>query len=164
LTNGDIIGGKVVSLSEDQLVLESENFGEMKIPRDKIEIIGLGDQSIQTTIDRAVAEKVASRVGNDGASLPSGPTGPPAASNSLPSLQNAAVQNQIDSLLQKALGGEMGIGNLQQNADQTRRGLEDLQRDLGPGSGAEALDGYIRIFELFGSGGAAPKQPKQDKQ
>ena len=41
LTNGDIIRGEVVSLGEQELTIRSENFGEMKVPRDKVELIAM---------------------------------------------------------------------------------------------------------------------------
>lgn len=145
LTNGDTIVGAVVSLDDEQLVVESENFGEMKIPRDKVAIIGLGDAPL--------AQAPASAV-------PSAPSAP-AASGEIPSLQNPQVRQQIDHLLQQALGGGIGgSGDMRQQMESTRRGLQDLQKDLGPGSSADALDGYIKLFEMFGGGGAGvQRQP-----
>lgn len=145
LTNGDTIVGKVVSLDENQLVLESENFGEMKIPRQKVEIIGLGDSPLV----QAIAN---------------GAPAAPAASGELPSMQNPQVRQQIDRLLRQSLGGELGdIGQMRQQMESTRRGLKDLQQDLGPGASADALEGYIKMFEMFGAG-AAPETPSPQNE
>lgn len=142
LTNGDTLVGKVMSLDAKQLVLNSENFGEMKIPRDKVEIIGLGEVSLAPPPAAA------------------GTPSAPGASGELPSLQNPQVQQQVDQLLQQALGGEMG--NMRQQMQSTREGLKELQEDLGPGSSADALDGYIKLFEMFG--GPAPAEPSSPPQ
>lgn len=145
LTNGDTIVGTVVSLNEQQLVVESENFGQMKIPREKVAIIGLGDTPL--------AQPPA-------AGIPAAP----AAGGEIPSLQNPQIRQQVDSLLQQALGGGLGgAGDMRQQMESTRRGLQDLQKDLGPGSSADALDGYIKLFEIFGGSGAAvpPPQPEE---
>lgn len=140
LKNGDVIRGRVVSLDDRQLVIESENFGEMTVPRKKVELIGLGDKPIQRML-----------------APPPGPTGSggPSATDTLPSLQNPQVQSQLNRLMQEALGG--GMGEMQQRTRETSEGLRDLQRDLGPGSSADALDGYIKMFELFGGGSASPR-------
>lgn len=142
LTNGDTIVGEVVSLDADQLILESENFGEMKIPRQKVEIIGLGD----TPLAQALATETQAA---------------PAAGSQIPSMQNPQIRQQIDRLLQQSLGGDAGgIGDMRQQMESTRQGLKELQEDLGPGSSADALDGYIKLFEMFGGGGAgAPTDP-----
>lgn len=146
LVNGDTIVGKVVSLDENQLVLDSENFGQMKIPRQKVAIIGLGD----TPLTQGLAS---------GASAPPAAPGAPAAPGELPSMQNPQVRQQLDFLLQQALGG--GDGDMRQQMQATRKGLQELQKDLGPGASADALDGYIKMFELFGGGAAPnPSQPE----
>jgi hypothetical protein len=62
----------------------------------------------------------------------------------IPSLQNPQVQQQLNRMMQEALGG--GFGTMQQDLGRTQQGLRELQQDLGPGPEADALDGYIKLF------------------
>ncbi len=140
LTNGDIIRGEVVSLGEQELTIKSENFGEMTIPRDKVELIALGDKSIEEMLRSTSGQQPAQQSGT----------------SAMPSMQNPQVQQQLNRLMQEALGGGFGgIGTMQQDLQETERGLRELQQDLGPGSTADALDGYIKLFQLFGGGAGA---------
>ena len=141
LTNGDIIRGEVVSLGEQELTIRSENFGEMRVPRNKVELIALGDKSIEEMLRPAPGQQPVPQQSGVGA---------------MPSMQNPQVQQQLNRLMQEALGGGLGgLGTMQQDLQETQRGLRELQRDLGPGSTADALDGYIKLFQLFGGGDGA---------
>jgi hypothetical protein len=148
LTNGDIIRGDVVSLGEQELTIRSDNFGEMKVPREKVEIVVLGDKSIEEMFPAPQAQQ---------------PVAPAGGAGGLPSLQHPQVQQQLNRLMQEALGGGFGgVGTMQQDLEKTQRGLKELQRDLGPGSSADALDGYIKLFQLFGGGsGAGPADSRE---
>ncbi len=46
MANGDVLNGKVVSLDAKQLVLKSELLGELKLAREKVSAIHLGDKPI----------------------------------------------------------------------------------------------------------------------
>jgi hypothetical protein len=128
LVNGDVVNGEITSLDQKQLVLESDNFGEMKIPRDKVALIALGDRPLPTA--------------RPAAGQPAGPGTAP--------LQNPQVQSQLNRLMQQAFGGGQ-LGDVRQNVEETRRGLEDLQKDLGNESASRALENYIKMFEVFGN-------------
>lgn len=61
----------------------------------------------------------------------------------------------IDQLL-----GAGGVGDLQKNVDNAKRGLQDLKKDLGSGPEGEAIDAYINLLNQFGAIGAlAGQQP-----
>lgn len=146
LTNGDVVRGEVVSLDKDHLLLRSENFGEMEIPRNKVALIGMGDQPVQPTLVPTVPLGQGTAEGTS--------------ADAMPSMQNPQVRQQIDRLLEQTLGGKGigNIGNMQTDLKETSRGLKDLQKDLGPGPGADALDGYIKLFELFGGATSATEE------
>jgi hypothetical protein len=87
MTNGDVLNGAVISLDAKQLVLKSELLGELKLAREKISAIHLGDKPI---LSRAVA-----------------PTNPAPAKPALdPNVQN--VLNSVpstDEVLKQLQGG-----------------------------------------------------------
>src|SRR5580704_7577019 len=83
LVNGDAIRGKVVLLDDKQLVFRSESFGELKITRDKIEMILLGNKSLPS-----VRQATATTSGSAGAGNVIGQIAP--------LLQTPAAQQQLN--------------------------------------------------------------------
>lgn len=151
LANGDILRGKVVSLNDKQLIFHSDNFGDIKIERSKVDLIALGSTPLPSIKPAA-------------ASSPS--TKPPAAPKSgIGSLLGGAspllgtssggqgLGTGIDQLL-----GAGGVGDLQKNVDNAKRGLQDLKKDLGNGPEGQAIDAYINFLNQFGAIGALAGQ------
>jgi hypothetical protein len=124
LANNDLINGEIISLDHENLKLKSANFGEMTIPRGKVSLIGLGERPVPTAAKGADERNLSPLAG----------------------MENA----QINQLLQQAFG-PAGIGEMQQQMSKTKDGLKALRRDLGATPEAEALDSYIRLFDLLGN-------------
>jgi hypothetical protein len=148
LVNGDVLRGKVVSLNDTQLVFRSESFGEIKIERSKVDLIALGTKALPTTRPA--------------------PATPPAANAGLgsllggvsPLLGTSTGQKNLDPAVEQLLGAG-GVGDLQKNVDNARRGLQDLKKDLGPGPEGQAIDAYINLLNQFGSLSALAGQQNQ---
>ncbi|QDU80781.1 hypothetical protein Pla110_25160 [Polystyrenella longa] len=135
LTNLDVISGSVVDLNKTEVLIHSDNFGEMKIPREKVSLIGLGDRPQPSAV--------------------------PSVSQALPeSVQPNGGNAEVDRLYNEVLrGGD--IQNMRKNIEQSREGLKDLQKDLDEPS-AQALDSYIKMLDFFGT--IAPDaQPESSK-
>lgn len=135
-TNGDNLSGKVRSLNEKELQLDSENFGKVTIPRAKIMAIYLGDARPPAAVSPTAATLGA------------------AAAASAPAPNAAAATNRVEGILGRLLQNQPDIQDLPQNAARARDGLRSLRNDLGPGE-RDALDGYIKLFDLF-----APPSPE----
>ena len=146
LVNGDAIRGRVVRLDEKQLVFRSESFGELKIARDKIELIVLGNKPLPRAAQAAAPTSAASPKAGAGSLL----------GQVAPLLQTPAAQQQLGPMVEQLLGAG-GVGDLQKNVNAARQGLQDLKKDFGPGPESEALDAYINIFNLFSPPTSAPK-------
>src|SRR5687768_9163868 len=56
MTNGDVLNGQVISLDGKELVLKSELLGELKLAREKVSAIHLGDKPVLTRNAGAVQE------------------------------------------------------------------------------------------------------------
>lgn len=153
LNNGDRLNGTVTALSETSLTLKSERFGEVVVPRDQITLIGLGENGIP---DRPAAApgNALGELGGAGLANP----------NDLQMMLNdPQIQQQFGGLLGEALGGR-SMGDLQRDLNQSRRGLEELQRDLG-GIEGEAIGSYLRLFDVLGGGlGAGEQMQQQGRQ
>lgn len=138
LTNKDVVQGKIVSLNEQQLVLQSDNFGEMTIPRDKISLIGLGETPLIEPAPAAPSQQ-----------------GQRSLSGEMPWLNNPQMNRMLQDIL-----GNGGLQDLQKNIRQSQEGLRDLQKGM-DGPSADALDAYIQMFDLFGK--IAPQAQPQSR-
>ena len=150
LVNGDRLHGTVASLDGKQLVFRSASFGELKIDRSKIALIALGDKGLPETRQAAAAPQAP---GSNGQLL----------SQVAPLLQSPAVQRQVGPMLEQLLGAG-GMGDLQNNINEARRGLQDLKKDFGDSPDAKALDAYINLFNLLSPPGPSREQPKPAPQ
>ena len=137
LTNGDEINGAIVSLDATSLKLQSENFGEMTIPRDKVALIALGNDGLPEPVMVAPPSAAAPAGGLGGASLDQ-------------LMGNPAVQRQLGGLLGQALGGQ-SVDDVQGQLQRSRRDLEELSEDIG-GLEGEAIGNYLKIFDVLGGG------------
>jgi hypothetical protein len=151
LINGDRLQGKVASLDDKQLVFRSTSFGEMKIDRTKIDLIAVGDKGLPEARQSTGTHPTAAGPGT-GQSL----------GQIAPLLQSPAVQRQVGPMIDQLLGAG-GIGEMQKNVDNARRGLQDLKKDLGEGPESKALDAYLNIFNLFNQLSPPSAAPGQQK-
>jgi hypothetical protein len=143
LANGDVLRGKVVSLNEKELVFHSDSFGAIKIERAKVHLIALGSKGLPAAHQTAAAAPAA-RAG----SLLGGVA---------PLLGTPTAQKNLAPMVEQLLGAG-GVGDLQKNVDNARRGLQDLKKDLGSGPESQALDAYINILNQFAPLSAAAGQ------
>jgi hypothetical protein len=145
LLNGDSIRGKVVSLDQKQLVFRSQSFGELKIGREKIDLIVLGDKPLPSAPAAAAVSKSAPASGAGAGSL---------LNQVAPLLSTPAAQQQLGPMVEQLLGAG-GLGDLQKNVETARRGLTDLKKDFGNGPESQALDAYINLFNILSPPAAA---------
>lgn len=148
LSNGDIVTGEVLSLDENTLTLSSENFGELKIPRDRIEMIGLGENAAKALSPQPVQAPQAGGATNQ------------ATGRNLPSLQNPAMQRQVDQILGRIFS-QQDMGNLSEQAGRARDSLKDLSRDM-EGPEGQAIDSYLQMFNLIAP--PAAEEPSNSEQ
>lgn len=146
LLNGDAIRGKVILLDEKQLVFRSENFGDLRIARDKIELIGLGNKPLPSVRQTSASPPGAAGTGSLLGQI-------------APLLQTPAAQQQLSPMVEQLLQSG-GLGDLQKNLNNARQGLQDLKKDFGPGPESQALDSYLNLFNLL-SPSEAPSTPPQ---
>jgi hypothetical protein len=159
LANGDILRGKVVSLNDKQLVFHSDSFGEIKIERSKVGLIALGTTPLPSVKLSAMTppnEKPSSAPpttskGGIGSLL--GGASPLLGGGSLGRGGAESLGPGIDQLL-----GAGGVGDLQKNVDNAKRGLQDLKKDFGNGPEGQAIDAYINLLNQFGAIGALAGQ------
>lgn len=164
LQNGDRISGKVLSLSADAVVLDSEILGKITVPRKKVASVAFGTNTI------APAAAV---------NLPrvSVPTNTPVAATLIvpaktnadlsaalrgPGLDTTAIQQireqmlggsreaagKYDEMVRGLLSGSISMDDLRREARSSADQLRQLKRDLGSDAG-DSLDGYLEVLDNF---------------
>jgi hypothetical protein len=164
MQNGDRYFGRVLSVSGDTVVLESEVLGKINVPRKQIASLVFGTN--------AAAPMAATRV----AQL-SAPTNPPA-SASLAALAgtnadlSAVLRNpdlntnfirqvreqmlagspeaagKYDEMVNELMSGKMNIDDLRREAKSSADQLRELKRDLGSDAG-DSIDAYLDVLDSF---------------
>jgi len=180
MQNGDRYAGKVLSVSADTVVLDSEVLGKINVPRKKVASLAFGTNAAAST-----AAANLTRV--------STPTNLPAAGSSA-ALTNtnvdlsaalrrlgantnfvAQIRQQMlagspeaagkyDEMVNGLMSGQLNMDDLRSQAKSYADQLREMKRDLGPEAG-DSIDAYLGVLDDFlketapGPASAAP-QPK----
>jgi hypothetical protein len=160
MQNGDRYNGKILSLTNDTLVLQSELLGNINVPRAKVAKMLLGaSASSNATASASGLKKVAAK-----------PAAAPAASSSelLASIKklgsqtneveqvkqqfladaDPAAKAKFDEMLASLLTGKMSMSDLAGEAKTAAAQLKAMKKELGS-EADPALDGYLSILENF---------------
>jgi hypothetical protein len=159
MKNGDHYVGKVVSLNNEVLVLQSEVLGSLHLPRAQVALISLGTSPATNSAASAAP------VGTEMRKPSSSPTNQPAdLSATLRQLgANTNLVNQVRTqvlggagdeanqkfteLLNGLMNGSVSANDLRAQAKSAADQLRSLKRDYGDEAGS--LDGYLAILESF---------------
>jgi hypothetical protein len=153
LANGDLLNGRVLSLDDTQLRLESDTLGQINIPRAKVVSITLGDPV-------PAVSGTAPKAGN----LPAA-SGPESVLKQLqvtgvnpkdvgdiqkmfPLLATPEASTYFNNTLKGLLGGSMSVGDIRKDAVRARDELKKATKGLGPDVEA-AVAPYLTILEKF---------------
>jgi hypothetical protein len=167
MSNGDVLNGEVISLDGKQLVLKSELLGELKLAREKVSAIHLGDKPLLARNAAAAVQQAAGKPALDPAvqnvlnSVPStddvlkqlqggGGINPQMIGElqaKFPLLNTPEAGEYFNDTLGGLMTGKLNIQDVRKDAITARDGLLDLQKELGP-EGA-ALNGYMSILNKF---------------
>jgi len=159
MQNGDRYFGKVLSVSADSVVLDSEMLGKISVPRKNVASLSFGTNTPALIMKSHVAHV-------------SAPTNPPtavagtnadlsAAIRSLVADTNLTgnIRNQMlagspeatakyEEMVRGLLSGSMSMDDLRREAQSDADQLRALKRDLGPDAG-DSLDGYLDVLDDF---------------
>ena len=164
MQNGDRFSGKVLSVSADTVVLQSETLGRITVPRKKVAGLAFGTN----TLASAVAGNIPRL---------SAPTNfPPAAALTVPATTNMdlsaalnrpgmdtnfirqirdqmlggnpAAAGKFDEMVGGLMSGSLNLDDLRREAKTAADQIRELKHELGPEAG-DALDGYLAQLNSF---------------
>jgi hypothetical protein len=164
MQNGDRYAGKVLSMTADTVILESDVLGKINVPRKQVASLSLGTN--------AAVQKAAAN-----AAKVSVPTNLPAAASSV-SLTNAngdvsaalrrlgantnfvvQIRQQMlagspeaagkyDELVGGLMSGQLSLSDLRNQAKSYADQLREMKRDLGP-EADDSIDTYLSVLDNF---------------
>ena len=162
MQNGDILNGKVLTMTTNTLVLQNENLGAVTLPRTKVSNITFG----------AVMMKVSAPVPPAANAIVRPPTAG-AETNSLSDLQtmlrgirdesnlvqqveaqvlgssaSPAAVNKFNELLDGLSTGKIDINELRTEAQSAASQLQEYKKEMGSEAGGE-IDSYLTVLNNF---------------
>jgi hypothetical protein len=179
MQNGDRYSGKVVSVSPDRVVLNSEVLGKITVPRNKVASLSFGTNTITPKATSHPAPALSTNIPTA--------TAPAALANTNVDLSAAFRQlgantnfvgqirqqmlagnpeagRKYDEMVSGLLSGQLNVSDVRRQAQAAAAQLQELKRQLGPDADA-SLDGYLQVLDSFiketanEPAGAAPKSP-----
>jgi hypothetical protein len=164
MQNGDRFSGKVLSVSADTVVLQSETLGRITVPRKKVAGLAFGTNTL------------ASAVAGNIPRLPTLTNLPPAAAPTIPATTNTdlsaalnhpgmdtnfirqirdqmlggnpAAAGKFDEIVGGLMSGSLNLDDLRREAKTAADQIRELKHELGPEAG-DALDGYLAQLNSF---------------
>ena len=169
MQNGDRYSGKVLSVSADTVVLNSEILGKINVPRAKVTVLkfGTGASGGQLTAAssgplpvKSPAVAVPIVVVNTNANLAASFNQLGGDTNVIGQIRGQMLagspeaSGKFDEMVGQLMSGQMSIGDLRKQAQESAAQLRGLQREMGP-QRDETLDEYLKILDAFVSETAA---------
>lgn len=161
MQNGDRYTGKVISLSGDTLVLQSDVAGTLRLPRSRVAQLTLGTNAVSAAGAVAVVTNRPPPVAA-GAQTNLAPSEMPGVLRQLGAHTNLIqrVQAQFlsdagpeanakfNELLNGLMSGQLSMNDLRAQAQSAANQLRDARKELGDDAGI-MIDGYLAILDHF---------------
>jgi hypothetical protein len=161
LANGDVLNGKVLSLDDKQLRLESDTLGQVNIARVKIVAIMLGDQKAPkagTSSAAQTPEAVLKQLQLGGVN----PKDVSEIQKLFPLLATPEASQYFNDTVKGLLAGTRSVDDIRKEAIRARDELKKMTKGLGPDVESSVAP-YLSILEKFiGETAPTAKKPKAD--
>ena len=164
LQNGDRYTGKVLSVTADTVVLESEVLGKINVPRKNVANLAFGAHSAVpkaatnfarisglTNLPVAVA---ANRPANTNADLSTAFRNLGANANFVRDIREQMLRDspaaacKYDEMVNGLMSGKLNLNDLRREAKASADQLRTLKRELGP-EADDSLDTYLEVLDGF---------------
>jgi hypothetical protein len=164
MQNGDRYFGKVLSVSADNVVLESEVLGKINVPRKNVASLAFGTNAVASKAIASVAPAsvttnfpaAAASVGmaDTNLDLSAALRNLGAGTNVIRQIRDQMLAaspeaaGKYDELVNGLLSGSVNMDDLRREAQSDADQLRALKHDLGPDAG-DSLDGYLEVLDDF---------------
>lgn len=164
MKNGDRYFGRVLSVSTDTVVLQSEVLGRIKVPRQEVVHVAFGTNVVAwkeatTTAQGPVSTNrpsttPTSALGNTNVDLSAALRGLGANTNFIQQVRenmllgNPDAAAKYDELVNGLLSGKLNMNDLRREARSSADRLRSLKQELGPDAG-DSLDAYLEVLDNF---------------
>ncbi|HUA38192.1 MAG TPA: hypothetical protein VMA35_07295 [Candidatus Sulfopaludibacter sp.] len=163
MQNGDRYSGKVISVSPDTVVWNSDMLGRIIVPRSKVASLSFGTNVVAPNVTVARMPPVSTN-------LPEA-TAPAASANTNADLSaafrqlgantnfvgqirrqmlagNSEATRKYDEMVSGLLSGQLSVSDLRRQAQTAAAQLRELKGQLGP-EADQSLDGYLQVLDSF---------------
>ena len=164
MQNGDRYSGKVLAVSADTVVLNSEILGKINVPRRKVANLAFGTnaaapQATDVLAPAAVNAPAAAAppalvLAGTNLDLSAALRQLGANTNFIGQIRqqmfagNPQAAGRFDEMVNGLFTGQMNLDDLRRQAQSSAAQLRALKRELGPDAD-DALDGYLKILDAF---------------
>jgi hypothetical protein len=156
MQNGELYIGKVVTLSNETVIVQSDVLGTLKVPRSKIASITFGTNAVPPVPAPAVASAQPKPLSTN--SSPDLTTAiqqlraDPSAMRKIEQQFLAGADPQAKEMFNQMMGGLMNgtlnLGDIRRQAKSAADQLRTAKKELGDDAGF-AVDGYLAILDSF---------------
>jgi hypothetical protein len=164
MQNGDRYSGKVLSVSADTVVLESEVLGKINVPRKKVASLAFGTNAAAPTAAANIARvsaptnlpaaAPAAALANTNVDLSAALRRLGANTNFVAQIRQQMLTGspeaagKYDEMVNGLMSGELNLNDLRREAKSNADQLRELKRDLGPEAG-DSIDAYLGVLDNF---------------
>lgn len=158
MQNGDRYVGKILSVTSNAVVLQSEILGKVTLPRDKVSALAFGSGAVISAATTATAPPVPAVSPNitaTNADLSTALRSLGANTNFIQQVReqmlagaDPAANQKYDEMVNGLLSGKLSLNDLRNEAKTSIDQINQLKRELGPDAG-DALDSYLSILQSF---------------
>ena len=157
MQNGDRYVGKILSVTADSVVLQSDVLGKVTVPRNKVSLLSFDNG---TTNPAPAASTVAAAPANSpdaattNADLTAALRNLGANTNFIQQVRqqmlagSSQANQKYDEMVSDLMSGKMDINDLRNQAKTSIDQINQLKRELGP-EASESLDSYLSILQNF---------------
>jgi hypothetical protein len=170
MQNGELYIGKVVTLSNETVIVQSDVLGTLKVPRSKIASITFGTNAVPAPAVASVqpTKPVSTNSSPDLTTAIQQLRADPSAMRKIEQQFLAGADPQAKEVFNQMMGGLMNgtldLGDIRRQAKSAADQLRSAKKELGDDAGF-AVDGYLAILDSFlnetanTTGGAATNAP-----
>ena len=155
MQNGDRYLGKILSVTSNSVVLQSEVLGKVTLPRYKVSALMFGTNTAQALPAVPALTGTTSSLSGTNADLAAAFRSLGANTNFIQQVRGQMLagatpeaNQKFDELVDGLMSGKLNVNDLRNQAKTSIDQISQLKRELGPEAGDE-LDSYLSILESF---------------